>query len=38
MSAILNWAGTKTAIMPELIKHLTAGQRLVEPFAGSCAV
>ncbi len=30
--------GNKTAIMPELIKHLPAGQRLVEPFAGSCAV
>lgn len=35
---ILKWAGNKTAIMPELIKHLPAGQRLVEPFAGSCAV
>ncbi|MCL8257387.1 DNA adenine methylase, partial [Salmonella enterica] len=38
MSTILKWAGNKTAIMPELIKHLPAGQRLVEPFAGSCAV
>lgn len=38
MSAILKWAGNKTAIMPELIKHLPAGPRLVEPFAGSCAV
>ncbi|QCT18541.1 DNA adenine methylase [Jejubacter calystegiae] len=38
MSSILKWAGNKTAIMPELIKHLPAGQRLVEPFAGSCAV
>lgn len=38
MSTILKWAGNKTAIIPELIKHLPAGQRLVEPFAGSCAV
>ncbi|EBB4009031.1 DNA adenine methylase [Salmonella enterica subsp. enterica serovar Ohio] len=38
MSTILKWAGNKTAIMPELIKHFPAGPRLVEPFAGSCAV
>ncbi|QHM74130.1 DNA adenine methylase [Mixta theicola] len=38
MATILKWAGNKTAIMPELIKHLPVGQRLVEPFAGSCAV
>lgn len=38
MSTILKWAGNKTAVMPELIKHLPAGSRLVEPFAGSCAV
>ncbi|ATI87066.1 DNA adenine methylase [Salmonella enterica subsp. enterica] len=38
MSTILKWAGNKTAIMPELIKHLPDGPRLVEPFAGSCAV
>lgn len=38
MSTILKWAGNKTALMPELIKHLPAGKRLVEPFAGSCAV
>ena len=38
MSTILKWAGNKTAIMPELKKHLPAGLRLVEPFAGSCAV
>lgn len=38
MSTILKWAGNKTAIMPELIKHLPAGPRLVEPFSGSCAV
>ncbi|MCK7346511.1 DNA adenine methylase [Enterobacter kobei] len=38
MSTILKWAGNKTDVMPELIKHLPAGLRLVEPFAGSCAV
>lgn len=38
MSTILKWAGNKTAVMPELIKHLPTGPRLVEPFAGSCAV
>ncbi|MGT5501691.1 DNA adenine methylase [Escherichia coli] len=38
MSTILKWAGNKTAIMPELIKHLPSGPRLVEPFVGSCAV
>lgn len=38
MSTILKWAGNKTTIMPELVKHLPIGSRLVEPFAGSCAV
>jgi DNA adenine methylase len=39
MSTILKWAGNKTAVMHELLEHLpTAGSRLVEPFAGSCAV
>lgn len=39
MSTILKWAGNKTAIMPELLKHLPeSAPRLVEPFAGSCAV
>ncbi len=38
MSTILKWAGNKTAVMPELIKYLPTGPRLVEPFAGSCAV
>lgn len=38
MSTILKWAGNKTNVMPELLKHLPCGQRLVEPFAGSCAV
>lgn len=34
----LKWAGSKVRVMPELLKHLPAGKRLVEPFAGSCAV
>lgn len=38
MSTILKWAGNKTTVMPELIKYLPTGPRLVEPFAGSCAV
>lgn len=38
MSTILKWAGNKTAVMPHLEKHLPVGPRLVEPFAGSCAV
>ncbi|EGT4306158.1 DNA adenine methylase [Cronobacter sakazakii] len=38
MNTILKWAGNKSALMPELLKHLPKGPRLVEPFAGSCAV
>jgi len=38
VSTVVKWAGNKTAVMPELIKHLPKGPRLVEPFAGSCAV
>ncbi len=38
MTTILKWAGNKTAVMPHLEKHLPVGPRLVEPFAGSCAV
>ncbi|WP_241602789.1 DNA adenine methylase [Rosenbergiella nectarea] len=38
MSTILKWAGNKSAVMPELAKQLPHGSRLVEPFAGSCAV
>lgn len=34
----LKWAGSKVRVMHELMKHLPAGKRLVEPFAGSCAV
>lgn len=35
---VLKWAGSKSRIMSEIKKHLPAGNRLVEPFAGSCAV
>lgn len=35
---VLKWAGSKSRIMSEINKHLPAGNRLVEPFAGSCAV
>ena len=38
MSTILKWAGSKAGIMPALSHHLPQGKRLVEPFAGSCAV
>lgn len=38
MSTILKWAGNKSRVMPELQAHLPEGKRLVEPFAGSCAV
>lgn len=38
MKSPLKWAGSKVRVMPELLKHLPAGKRLVEPFAGSCAV
>lgn len=35
---VLKWAGSKIRIMDILKQHLPAGSRLVEPFAGSCAV
>ncbi|MEY8770289.1 DNA adenine methylase [Erwinia sp. ACCC 02193] len=35
---ILKWAGSKAGVMPALSLHLPQGDRLVEPFAGSCAV
>lgn len=38
MNTVLKWVGSKSRIMPELKKHLPMGQRLVEPFAGSCSV
>lgn len=37
-STILRWAGSKSRMMAELKKHLPAGKRLIEPFAGSCSV
>lgn len=38
MKTILKWPGSKARAMGELSAHLPAGDRLVEPFAGSCAV
>ncbi|EMT6384097.1 Dam family site-specific DNA-(adenine-N6)-methyltransferase [Providencia rettgeri] len=35
---ILKWAGSKVRIMEQLRPHLPKTKRLVEPFAGSCAV
>ncbi|AMG71037.1 Dam family site-specific DNA-(adenine-N6)-methyltransferase [Morganella morganii] len=35
---ILKWAGSKVGIMEQLRPHLPKTNRLVEPFAGSCAV
>ncbi|WP_341270258.1 Dam family site-specific DNA-(adenine-N6)-methyltransferase [Morganella morganii] len=35
---ILKWAGSKVGIMEQLHPHLPKTKRLVEPFAGSCAV
>ncbi|MGY0379470.1 DNA adenine methylase [Providencia sp. PROV170] len=35
---ILKWAGSKVRIMDQLRPHLPKAKRLVEPFAGSCAV
>ncbi|WP_195903600.1 DNA adenine methylase, partial [Enterobacter hormaechei] len=34
----LKWVGSKVRLMPQLRNHLPEGKRLVEPFAGSCAV
>lgn len=34
----LKWVGSKARIIPQLRQHLPEGKRLVEPFAGSCAV
>lgn len=35
---ILKWAGSKVGIIEKLRPHLPKAKRLVEPFAGSCAV
>lgn len=34
----LKWVGSKSRLLPQLLPHLPKGKRLVEPFAGSCAV
>ncbi|MBJ8380498.1 Dam family site-specific DNA-(adenine-N6)-methyltransferase [Citrobacter sedlakii] len=34
----LKWVGSKARLIPILRPHLPEGKRLVEPFAGSCAV
>ncbi|MCK7150948.1 DNA adenine methylase [Enterobacter roggenkampii] len=34
----VKWVGSKARLMPQLLPHLPEGKRLVEPFAGSCAV
>lgn len=35
---ILKWTGSKVGIMEQLRPHLPKTKRLIEPFAGSCAV
>ncbi|HEP0308128.1 TPA: Dam family site-specific DNA-(adenine-N6)-methyltransferase [Providencia rettgeri] len=35
---ILKWAGSKVRIIEQLRPHLPKAKRLVEPFAGSCAI
>ncbi|MDV2872853.1 Dam family site-specific DNA-(adenine-N6)-methyltransferase [Phytobacter diazotrophicus] len=34
----LKWVGSKSRLLPQLLPHMPKGKRLVEPFAGSCAV
>lgn len=34
----LKWAGGKTRVAPHILPHLQGHTRLVEPFAGSCAL
>ncbi|REC90880.1 Dam family site-specific DNA-(adenine-N6)-methyltransferase [Pantoea ananatis] len=38
MNTILKWPGSKVRVIADLSAHLPAGNRLVEPFDGSCAV
>lgn len=38
MKSPLKWVGSKSRIIPQLLRHLPKGKRLVEPFAGSCSV
>lgn len=34
----LKWAGGKTKVAPHILPHLFGKKRLIEPFAGSCAL
>ena len=36
--AFLKWAGGKSSVLPKLKAVLPPGQRLIEPFCGSCVV
>lgn len=38
MRPVLRWAGSKRALLPELIQRLPAGSRYIEPFAGSACL
>lgn len=38
MKPFLKWAGGKHRLAPLIAPHIAGGERLVEPFAGSCAV
>ncbi|EGT5675543.1 Dam family site-specific DNA-(adenine-N6)-methyltransferase [Cronobacter dublinensis subsp. dublinensis] len=38
MSTVLKWMGGKSTLMGEISRVLPPGKRLIEPFAGSCAV
>ena len=38
MRTVLKWVGSKSRIIDRLKEHLPTGNRLVEPFGGSCAV
>lgn len=38
MSTVLKWIGGKSTLMAEIGKVMPEGKRLIEPFAGSCAV
>jgi len=37
MKTFLKWAGNKTSVVPKISPHFK-GTKLIEPFAGSCAV
>lgn len=38
MKPFLKWAGGKHRLAPLIAPHIAGGERLVEPFVGSCAV